>query len=399
MSRRNRPLVPLVALLTLAAGGCAAGGAAGGGAGSGTPELTVLTLNIWHNQQGWDARLGEIVEGIRALDPDVIGLQEVLQNDSLPNQAHTIAAALDYEVHFTSVDPPGSVKRYGNAILTRDPVVERGERLLQPPNDYRNITHVRINVGGVHVDIYNTHLHHTAEGGEMRRTQILDALDFVDATRGDGPLILMGDFNAPVAAPEMAPVRDRFDDALARLRPDLADSVSTLNTAKGHTPRRIDHIFYGQGPEVSLRPRSADVVLDAPSAAGVWPSDHFGVIATFAVPDAVPMSALRETSSARNVEELLVGRFPGVRVVTLPGGGFSVRVWGPHTVNASSEPLYVVDGMPVQVDPRRGLYWLNVHDIDSIQVLKDIAETAAWGVRGANGVVVITTRRGDSGPD
>jgi TonB-dependent SusC/RagA subfamily outer membrane receptor len=100
---------------------------------------------------------------------------------------------------------------------------------------------------------------------------------------------------------------------------------------------------------------------------------------------------------AAQVEDHMVGRFPGVRIISHPGGGFSVRVWGPGTLRSGQDPLYVVDGVPVRVDPGRGLYWLNPADIATIRVLKDIADTAAWGVRAGNGVVVITTKRGDEG--
>lgn len=381
-------------------------------------EFSVLTLNIWHNQQDWPARLERIVEGIRALDPDVIGLQEVLQNDSLPNQAATLADALGYDVHFTSIDPPGNVTRYGNAILTRHEVLERGWHALDPEDDYRTVAHVRIAVDGIAVDIYDTHLHHTAEGAETRRVQILDLLDFIDLTRGSGPVVLLGDFNAPVDAAEMAPVRDRFADALAAIVPDVADTATTLNPAKGHTARRIDHVFFRQGTASTLRPSSASVVLDAPAPDGVWPSDHFGVYATFELEQDEPGRGVgdrRETNRQRAerraaesqeararaavaVEELMVGRFPGVRVYQSAGGGVRVRLWAPGSFTADPEPLYVVDGMTVQVDAGRGLYWLNPADIADIQVLKDVSAMAMYGVRGANGVVVITTRRGEKKP-
>jgi TonB-dependent SusC/RagA subfamily outer membrane receptor len=94
-------------------------------------------------------------------------------------------------------------------------------------------------------------------------------------------------------------------------------------------------------------------------------------------------------------EELMIGRFPGVRVYRLPGGGIAVRVWGPGTIYGDAEPLYVVDGMPVRVIPGEGLYWLNPGDIQHIEVLKDVSATSAYGIRGGNGVVLITTRRGD----
>lgn len=96
---------------------------------------------------------------------------------------------------------------------------------------------------------------------------------------------------------------------------------------------------------------------------------------------------------AERVEELLQGRFPGVRVVPTPTGGFSVRIRGVSTVFGNKEPLYVIDGMPVMVEPGRGLDWLNPADIERIDVLKNPGETSIYGVRGANGVVLITTKR------
>jgi TonB-dependent starch-binding outer membrane protein SusC len=94
----------------------------------------------------------------------------------------------------------------------------------------------------------------------------------------------------------------------------------------------------------------------------------------------------------KRVEELLVGRFAGVHVLLTPSGGFSIRIRG-STAPVDREPLYVVDGMPVEVTPGRGLDWLNPADIARIDVLKNPAETSMYGGRGANGVVIITTKR------
>ena len=101
-----------------------------------------------------------------------------------------------------------------------------------------------------------------------------------------------------------------------------------------------------------------------------------------------------ERAPTVSVEDQMTGRFPGVRIIHLPGGGFSVRMFGPTSLRSSQEPLYVVDGMPVHVDPGRGIDWLNPQDIARIRVLKDVADTAMWGVRGGNGVVIITTKKG-----
>jgi TonB-dependent SusC/RagA subfamily outer membrane receptor len=96
---------------------------------------------------------------------------------------------------------------------------------------------------------------------------------------------------------------------------------------------------------------------------------------------------------ARQVEELLEGRFPGVDVIRTPGGGFSIRIRSVSTLLGNQEPLYVVNGIPVDVEPGRGLDWLNPADIARIDVLKNAPETTMYGVRGANGVILITTKR------
>jgi TonB-dependent SusC/RagA subfamily outer membrane receptor len=88
-------------------------------------------------------------------------------------------------------------------------------------------------------------------------------------------------------------------------------------------------------------------------------------------------------------EELFIGRFPGVQVFRTPQG-VAVRIRG--SGGGSGEPLYVLDGTPLQ-STTGGLIALNPSDIAKIEVLKDIAATASYGVRGANGVILITTKR------
>lgn len=97
-------------------------------------------------------------------------------------------------------------------------------------------------------------------------------------------------------------------------------------------------------------------------------------------------------------EQLLQGRVPGVVVTERPTGGFTIRIRGNNSLLGSSEPLFVVDGMQIMHDERRGLSWLNIHDIEKIEVLKDVSATALYGSRGSNGVIIITTKRGAEGP-
>lgn len=94
---------------------------------------------------------------------------------------------------------------------------------------------------------------------------------------------------------------------------------------------------------------------------------------------------------ATTVEQMLEGRFPGVQVERVAGGGVSIRMRGPTSFYAGQEPLYIVDGVQVTPGPKGALNWLNAQDIESIAVLKD-ADATIYGVRGANGVIVIKTK-------
>jgi TonB-dependent SusC/RagA subfamily outer membrane receptor len=95
---------------------------------------------------------------------------------------------------------------------------------------------------------------------------------------------------------------------------------------------------------------------------------------------------------AARAEELFVGRFPGVQVFAAPGGGVEVRIRGATSLNGSNEPLYVIDGYPLPTGTG-GLLGINPSDIARIEVLKTAGDIAEYGVRGANGVVRITTKR------
>jgi TonB-dependent SusC/RagA subfamily outer membrane receptor len=94
------------------------------------------------------------------------------------------------------------------------------------------------------------------------------------------------------------------------------------------------------------------------------------------------------------IEKYLRGRISGVQVFETPDG-IAVRIRGTTTIVGSNEPLYVIDGMAVEPGPNGALTGINAYDIESIQVLKDAASTAQYGVRGANGVIVIKMKRSD----
>jgi TonB-dependent SusC/RagA subfamily outer membrane receptor len=97
-------------------------------------------------------------------------------------------------------------------------------------------------------------------------------------------------------------------------------------------------------------------------------------------------------SPAQQLSNALVPRpFPGVDVVSTRHGGFVVQI---HSgLVGAGAPLYLIDGAPVQVQPSRGIDWVKLEDVVQIRVLKDPVETMVYGPRGANGVIVITTRQ------
>jgi TonB-linked SusC/RagA family outer membrane protein len=103
-------------------------------------------------------------------------------------------------------------------------------------------------------------------------------------------------------------------------------------------------------------------------------------------------------------EELIAAKVPGVQVISNnePGGGVTIRVRGGTSVNAANDPLFVIDGVPIAVgggvsDGRNPLSFLNPNDIANITILKDASATAIYGSRGANGVVLVTTKTGSEG--
>lgn len=124
-----------------------------------------------------------------------------------------------------------------------------------------------------------------------------------------------------------------------------------------------------------------------------WASPALAQSAT-PVPAPTPPATMRTSESARerstSLAQLLQGRLSGVTVSPAPDGGIIVRMGAPTSFIAGQAPLFVVDGIAVEAN--NTLSWLNPADIESVQALKDPSQTAIYGVRGANGVIVIRTK-------
>jgi TonB-dependent SusC/RagA subfamily outer membrane receptor len=100
-----------------------------------------------------------------------------------------------------------------------------------------------------------------------------------------------------------------------------------------------------------------------------------------------------ERAPGQSIEDHLKGKVAGVTVARTSDGGISVRIRGATSFYGSNEPLYVLDGVPIAPGPGGALTGVDPYDIESIKVLKDPADTALYGMRGANGVIVIQTKR------
>lgn len=138
---------------------------------------------------------------------------------------------------------------------------------------------------------------------------------------------------------------------------------------------------YPGGPVLPVRDTNAINV-------GYGTQDRRNVTGAVAQADGETLMA----SSPRTVSDMLVGRFAGVEVTKLANGGTSIRIRGAHSFKGNQEPLIILDGMP-QRNGSATLSDLDPHDIKSIDVLKDASSTSAYGSRGSNGVILISTRR------
>jgi TonB-dependent SusC/RagA subfamily outer membrane receptor len=119
------------------------------------------------------------------------------------------------------------------------------------------------------------------------------------------------------------------------------------------------------------------------------------------MPDPSPTRALAGTvvtsedidkNPSQPIEKVLQAHVAGVMITQNAEGGISVRIRGQTTLNGGTEPLFIIDGQPIQAGPGGALLGINPQDIASIEVLKDAASLAFYGVRAANGVILVKTK-------
>ena len=275
--------------------------------GSGGPEptpLLVVDLNILHGILDEDPeadpydRFPERIELIAAalaeLQPDVILLQEVLNEggEDYPKVREILLAALGEEYTAIFGDIAGSpidTGVVGQMTLTRLPVRSAENHFV---GGVRAVHRVTIETERGPLDLYNAHLEGTEPDPQLGIDEIEDVLAFILATRGGGPVILAGDFNAEPGDPSIRAVLDAgFIDALVaggdatcvgEGDPGCTSSTKPLgDNPDNRTRRRIDYIFVIRGSAVRVDITTARLFLSAPEPMRgdrlLWPSDHIGV--------------------------------------------------------------------------------------------------------------------------
>ena len=111
-------------------------------------------------------------------------------------------------------------------------------------------------------------------------------------------------------------------------------------------------------------------------------------------PASAPMVTAEDIdrSPGTPIEQIIEAKIPGIQVTRTGNGAIAIRIRGTSSFYSSNEPLYILDGVPMEPGPGGALNGVNPYDIETIRVLKDPADIGIYGVRGANGVIVVTTK-------
>jgi endonuclease/exonuclease/phosphatase family metal-dependent hydrolase len=270
-----------------------------------TRDLRIMSYNIKHGQTNASCTqppripgqdpfpdcnldLQASIEVMRAHAPDIIGVQEVdrfwarsayadepaVMSAALGMEHSCYAANLDHQPDTHSNQP----HQYGTVILSRFPILACSNTLLRRTgnNEQRGLTLGLINVRGVPLQFYNTHLHTTAADRLMQTVDIAQVIDAAAA----GSKVMVGDFNARPTAAEMTPIFARFVDAWIAAGVTTADNPNGFTSPSrlvGNPTSRIDYAFVSSKVDVG----ATYVPIDATTRLA---ADHYPVVADIALP-------------------------------------------------------------------------------------------------------------------
>lgn len=244
-------------------------------------QIKILTLNTWHDHGPWRERWEILMQELRSLDADIVGFQEVFDM----TLADDIKKRSGYPYLAVSGEPSGLV------FLSKFRPVEQACLVMDtrsPTEEYRRYAfYVQVEFpGGRRLALFNTHLSWKAAEERVREEQVQELAAFVKARTGALPAVIMGDFNT---APETLSIKfltgaEKWVDTFAFANPgargltwDYKNPFAEKERDK-MAERRIDYIFIRGGTGKVPGIVSSQLVFNAPSADGIYPSDHFGVM-------------------------------------------------------------------------------------------------------------------------
>ncbi|MBL8604954.1 MAG: endonuclease/exonuclease/phosphatase family protein [Myxococcales bacterium] len=257
--------------------------------------LTVATLNLWNISDPWPARRALIDAALTRHDVDVLFVQECLRFEGF-DQAAELAAPRGFELAFGAHGE--SPYPFGNAVLSRWPVtlaeVSPLPRVGTDENRSVTVAHVATPWGRLPCAV--THLNWRLDQGYVREAQVAHVVSVLDAHCGEAdlPALLAGDFNAEPDSDEMRYLRGLrtlngrstyFNDCWRTVNGALEGATFSRRNPYAavcrEPDRRLDYVFV-KGPNSRYEgyPIACELIFDTPDADGVWPSDHFGVLAT-----------------------------------------------------------------------------------------------------------------------
>jgi len=161
-----------------------------------TPVLKVASLRLPVEDTQWRVQREAILDLLRELRLDVIAVQQVRQSADTPNPACWLATRLQYSCDFITADPPSQPLRRGNALLSRDSVVEDGITLLHGADQFSAAGLQRLQRGSKTVNVYVVRIRPENDDAEARRHQAADLRAWIAATSDGYPSLVAGDFSA-----------------------------------------------------------------------------------------------------------------------------------------------------------------------------------------------------------
>lgn len=244
-------------------------------------QLRILTFNTWGGKAFNEERWPLIGKGMGALEPDLVGLQEVFQKDQAADLQKMIGIP---EIAFANQES-------GLLIFSQFPIGEskiHQYQTVSPRESYSRYCQICqiLPRAGQEFLFVVTHLSWKPEDASIREQQIRELIEWIDAEGSRLPCILVGDFNATPDSQEIQLLaKAGFLDTFSSIHPD--DPGYTWSHSNPYTAshpelpeRRIDHVFARIPSKRTLMVQSSKIVLNQPTANGIFPSDHFGVLTT-----------------------------------------------------------------------------------------------------------------------